>query len=81
MTGGVLGVRPDAVVGYSSGEMTAMVTMDVWRHPADVMRQVRESRQYTSGVVGEFQVLHEAWRRAGRELVARLTIQDGDPVP
>ncbi len=65
VTGRLLGIRPDAVLGYSSGEMTAMVTMDVWRHPAEAMLRVRESWLYTSGVVGEFQVLHEAWRRGG----------------
>ncbi|RKT54503.1 beta keto-acyl synthase [Saccharothrix australiensis] len=65
VTGEVLGLRPDAVIGYSSGEMVAMAVLGVWRQPGRVVRQVRESWLYTAGVVGGFEALREAWRRAG----------------
>ncbi len=58
----LLGLRADAVVGYSSGEMTALVATGAWRDPDEVVRRVRESWLYTDGVVGRFEV----WRRARR---------------
>ncbi|MEV0681819.1 hypothetical protein AB0I60_35400 [Actinosynnema sp. NPDC050436] len=65
VTGTVLGIRPDAVIGYSSGEMVAMAVMRVWRDPGEVVRQVRESWLYTSGVVGGFEALREGRQRTG----------------
>ncbi|WET82456.1 hypothetical protein P3102_15215 [Amycolatopsis sp. QT-25] len=61
----LLGIRPDAVVGYSSGEMTALVATGAWRDPDEVVRRVRDSWLYTDGVVGRFDVWRQARRRDG----------------
>ncbi|MEV6823359.1 hypothetical protein [Amycolatopsis sp. NPDC051102] len=61
----LLALRADAVVGYSSGEMTALVATGAWRDADEVVRRVRDSWLYTDGVVGRFDVWRQARRGAG----------------
>ncbi|MBP2323425.1 PfaB family protein [Kibdelosporangium banguiense] len=62
---GLLGISPDAIIGYSSGESNALVAMGAWRDVPDLVTDARGSVLFTSGLVGEFEAVRRVWRRLG----------------
>ncbi|MFI1801854.1 beta-ketoacyl synthase N-terminal-like domain-containing protein [Streptomyces sp. NPDC020379] len=61
----VLGLRPDAAIGYSSGETSAMVALGVWPDAADLIEDARHSELFTHEVTGEFRAVRRAWQARG----------------
>lgn len=62
----VLGLRPDAALGYSAGEATALFALGVW--PDDVAGYVDDlaaTGMFTRMVAGEFEVVRRARARIG----------------
>lgn len=61
----LLGLRPHAALGYSSGESNALFAFGAWR---DIDAMVRESDSGTlfhSDIAGEFAAVRRAWRKLG----------------
>ncbi|MEU1214511.1 beta-ketoacyl synthase N-terminal-like domain-containing protein [Streptomyces sp. NPDC005790] len=65
LTRGLLGLRPDAALGYSSGESAALVALGAWRDVAALHRDTRESGLFTSELTGELRGVRRAWKRLG----------------
>ncbi|MFE4453520.1 beta-ketoacyl synthase N-terminal-like domain-containing protein [Streptomyces sp. NPDC056796] len=65
LTRGVLGLRPDAAVGYSSGESAALVALGAWRDAEALHRDTLESELFTSELTGGLNAVRRAWERLG----------------
>ncbi|MET0496071.1 MAG: hypothetical protein ABW000_23335 [Actinoplanes sp.] len=61
----VLGLRPDAAIGYSSGESAALAALGAWGDVAGLRRDLYASDLLTSELAGEFRAVREVWRRLG----------------
>ncbi|WP_224389756.1 beta-ketoacyl synthase N-terminal-like domain-containing protein [Pseudonocardia sp. ICBG1293] len=61
----VLGLRPTAVLGYSSGETTALVATGAWRDVPQLVEDTRRSPLFTHEVAGDLAAVHRAWRAHG----------------
>ena len=64
-TRGVLGIQPDAAIGYSSGESAALVALGAWTDPAALNHDVQASELLATDLTGEFRAVRRAWRRLG----------------
>ncbi|WP_405976354.1 beta keto-acyl synthase [Streptomyces sp. NBC_00988] len=65
LTRGLLGLKPDAAIGYSSGESAALVALGAWQDVADLERETRESGLFTRDLTGELRAVRRAWERLG----------------
>ena len=65
VTTGLLRLRPDAAIGYSSGETSALVALRAWPDAAELERGLREDSLFTRDVAGGHRALRAAWARAG----------------
>ncbi|THA68698.1 beta keto-acyl synthase [Streptomyces sp. A0958] len=61
----VLGLRPDAALGYSSGESTALVALDAWPDATGLYEATRESGLFTTELTGELRAVRRHWERRG----------------
>jgi acyl transferase domain-containing protein/3-hydroxymyristoyl/3-hydroxydecanoyl-(acyl carrier protein) dehydratase len=61
----VLGLRPAAAIGYSSGESAALGALGAWTDMAGLLADLRDSDLFRSGLTGDYDVLRRAWRAAG----------------
>ncbi|MFE7434781.1 beta-ketoacyl synthase N-terminal-like domain-containing protein [Streptomyces tendae] len=61
----VLGLRPDAAIGYSSGESTALVALGAWPDASGLYEATRESGLFTTELTGELRAVRRYWRRRG----------------
>jgi 3-hydroxymyristoyl/3-hydroxydecanoyl-(acyl carrier protein) dehydratase/malonyl CoA-acyl carrier protein transacylase len=61
----VLGLQPDAAIGYSSGESAALGALGAWHDMAGLLRDLRASDLFSSGLTGEYRALRRAWRDRG----------------
>ena len=61
----VLGLRPQAVLGYSAGESNALVALGAWPEVEALVDEFTASELFTRDVAGEFRAVHRAWDRAG----------------
>lgn len=65
LTRGLLGLRPDAAIGYSSGESAALVALGAWTDVEALHRDTRESGLFTSELTGELRGVRRVWERLG----------------
>ncbi|MFJ8924093.1 beta-ketoacyl synthase N-terminal-like domain-containing protein [Streptomyces sp. NPDC102415] len=65
LTRGLLGLRPDAALGYSSGESAALVALGAWRDVDALHRDTWESGLFTRELTGELRAVRRAWERLG----------------
>ncbi|MDX6329942.1 MAG: hypothetical protein QOI83_2325, partial [Streptomycetaceae bacterium] len=65
LTRGLLGLKPDAAIGYSSGESAALVALGAWQDVADLQRETWESGLFTRDLTGELRAVRRAWERLG----------------
>ena len=63
---GVLGLRADAWLGYSSGETNALVAAGVWNDPDALMDEMQTSGLVTHHLGGEFSAVQKQWNRPVR---------------
>ena len=75
----VLGLRPAAAIGYSSGESAALGALGAWWDMAALLRDLRESELFASGLTGEYRVLREAWGSSGRPATGWASYQVAAP--
>lgn len=76
LTRGLLGLEPDAAIGYSSGESNALFALGAWTDMDAMRREIDESGLYSTELAGRFDAVARAWGRAGRGTADR-TKQDG----
>ncbi|MDT0609142.1 polyketide synthase [Streptomyces lancefieldiae] len=62
---GLLGLRPDAAIGYSSGETAALVALGAWPDAEGLYGAARESGLFAGELTGELRAVRRAWERAG----------------
>ena len=62
---GLLGIRPDAAIGYSSGETAALAALGAWTDPAAAYRDFRASDLFSADLVGEYRAVRRVWQRLG----------------
>ncbi|MFE5301370.1 beta-ketoacyl synthase N-terminal-like domain-containing protein [Streptomyces sp. NPDC056632] len=65
ITRGRLGITPQAVLGYSSGESNALSAMGLWTDAAQLVRDARASELFTRLLAGEYDVMRTAWNARG----------------
>ncbi|TCO55834.1 beta-ketoacyl synthase N-terminal-like domain-containing protein [Actinocrispum wychmicini] len=61
----ILGVEPQAAIGYSSGESSALVALDVWTDPHALAADARASELFTHELGGELRAVRRYWSRSG----------------
>ncbi|MDB1088788.1 beta-ketoacyl synthase N-terminal-like domain-containing protein [Streptomyces sp. ACA25] len=61
----VLGLRPDAALGYSSGESTALVALGAWPDASGLYEATRDSGLFTTELTGELRAVRRYWQRRG----------------
>lgn len=61
----VLGLRPDAALGYSSGESTALVALGAWPDASGLYEATRASGLFTTELTGELRAVRRYWERRG----------------
>ncbi len=64
LTRHLLRIRPDAAIGYSSGESSALAALGAWTDPAALYRDVRDSELLAGDLTGELRAVRRAWRRS-----------------
>ncbi|MEV0026476.1 beta-ketoacyl synthase N-terminal-like domain-containing protein [Streptomyces atroolivaceus] len=65
LTRGILGMRPDAAIGYSSGESAALVALGAWPDAAALHQDTLASGLFTGELTGELRGVRRAWERLG----------------
>ncbi len=63
---GLLGLRADAWLGYSSGETNALIASGAWNDPDALMDAMERSGLVTHELGGEFAAVARAWNRPVR---------------
>ena len=61
----VLGIRPEATIGYSSGESNALFALGAWNDLGEMMKASRTGTAFTSDLVAPFNAARQAWQRHG----------------
>ena len=61
LTLGLLGLRPQAAIGYSSGETNSLFALGAWTDMDDMRREIDESGLFTREVGGSFRAVARAW--------------------
>lgn len=57
----VLGLEPQAAIGYSSGESNSLFALGAWRDVDAMRQQARDSALFTRNLAGEFQTVTDQW--------------------
>ena len=63
---GLLGLKADAWLGYSSGETNALIASGTWSNPDALMADMERSGLVTHELGGEFAAVARAWNRPVR---------------
>jgi len=61
LTLGLLGLRPQAAIGYSSGETNSLFAFGAWTDMDAMRREIDASGLFTREVGGEFRAVARAW--------------------
>jgi acyl transferase domain-containing protein/3-hydroxymyristoyl/3-hydroxydecanoyl-(acyl carrier protein) dehydratase len=61
----LLGIQPQAAIGYSSGESAALVAMGVWTDVHALAADARASELFTHELGGELRAVRRYWARRG----------------
>ncbi len=65
----VLGIKPDAVLGLSSGETNGLLAMGVWKSINDIFAEIRRTKLYSKELGGEFNALRQYWNLPGNSAI------------
>jgi acyl transferase domain-containing protein/3-hydroxymyristoyl/3-hydroxydecanoyl-(acyl carrier protein) dehydratase/1-acyl-sn-glycerol-3-phosphate acyltransferase len=61
----LLGLRPQAVIGYSSGESNALFAFEAWRDLEAMIRDCNASATFNREIAGDFLAVQRAWNKRG----------------
>ncbi|MFC5055940.1 beta-ketoacyl synthase N-terminal-like domain-containing protein [Saccharothrix xinjiangensis] len=61
----LLGLRPAAALGYSSGESTALMALRAWPDVEGLLRELRTDPLFAEDVAGEHRAVRAHWARHG----------------
>jgi 3-hydroxymyristoyl/3-hydroxydecanoyl-(acyl carrier protein) dehydratase/malonyl CoA-acyl carrier protein transacylase/1-acyl-sn-glycerol-3-phosphate acyltransferase len=61
----LLGLKPEATIGYSSGESNALFAMGAWNDLGEMMKASRTGTAFTEDLVGSFAAPRRAWQKQG----------------
>lgn len=61
----LLGIEPQAAIGYSSGESAALVALGVWADVRGMAADARTSELFTRDLGGELRAVRRYWARRG----------------
>ncbi|MDX2546222.1 beta-ketoacyl synthase N-terminal-like domain-containing protein [Streptomyces sp. WI04-05B] len=76
----LLRIEPQASLGYSSGESSALASLGAWTDVTGLSAQARRAQLFADGVVGELKVPRRAWRKLGVEGTVWASYQVEEPV-
>jgi acyl transferase domain-containing protein/3-hydroxymyristoyl/3-hydroxydecanoyl-(acyl carrier protein) dehydratase/1-acyl-sn-glycerol-3-phosphate acyltransferase len=76
----ILGLRPDATIGYSSGESNALFAMGAWSDVDAMVAETHRGTLFTRDLVGEFAAPRQAWARLGAAGTAWASFSVAAPV-
>ncbi len=62
LTMGVLGIKPAAVMGISSGETNSLFAMGAWRDIEQMFAEIHASAMYESETAGQFDAARRSWK-------------------
>ncbi|GLZ28831.1 type I polyketide synthase [Lentzea sp. NBRC 105346] len=65
ITRDLLGLSPSAVLAYSSGESTSLVSMGVWRDVRSLVADASASPLFTTELAGPITAVRRVWERLG----------------
>lgn len=65
LTRDLLGLEPAAVLAYSSGEMSALISLGVWDDIAGLVADTESSPLFTREIAGELELVRRSWRQHG----------------
>ena len=57
----LFGVQPQASIGYSLGESSALFALRVWQARDEMLRRIMTPTLYTHDLAGEFRAVAQAW--------------------
>ncbi|MFO0761206.1 MAG: beta-ketoacyl synthase N-terminal-like domain-containing protein [Byssovorax sp.] len=64
---GLLGLTPQATIGYSSGESNALFALGVWRDLDAMATESWRAPMFTTDLVGDFTAIRRAFRKLGAD--------------
>lgn len=62
LTQKIFQLRPDACIGYCSGETNALFATNAWRDMEQLFTDIDASHIYTKSMLGEFSILNDTWK-------------------
>ena len=62
----LLGLRPHAAIGYSSGESNSLFSLGAWRDVDAMRQQARDCALFTRNLAGEFTTVTDQWGPGAR---------------
>ena len=57
----LFGLNPQASIGYSLGESSALFALGVWKERDEMLRRIQTSTLYTHDLAGEFRAAAQTW--------------------
>lgn len=67
------GIQPEAAIGYSLGESTALFALHAWTDRDDMFRRLKESTLFQSDLNGSYAAARRFWNLEDSELVNWIT--------
>jgi len=71
---GELGIRPDAVIGYSLGESTSLFATRAWPDDEEMLRRMMASSLFKDDLYDDRRVLQRAWQLSATQAAAWQTV-------
>ncbi|MGB9499307.1 MAG: beta-ketoacyl synthase N-terminal-like domain-containing protein [Dissulfuribacterales bacterium] len=65
-----IGLKPQAAMGFSSGESNSLFAMGAWQDMGQMAADFENKNVYTHEIGGEFNVVKKAWKSKGKKKVA-----------
>ena len=65
-----LGLRPQAAIGFSSGESNSLFAMGAWQDMGQMAADFKNKGVYAHEIGGDFNVVKKAWKSKGKKKVS-----------
>ncbi|MCD6586719.1 MAG: hypothetical protein J7K96_13255, partial [Desulfobacteraceae bacterium] len=64
-----LGLKPQAAIGFSSGESNSLFAMGAWQDMGQMLTDIKNNGVYTHEIGGDFNVAKRAWKSKSKKKV------------